>query len=150
MAKKDSTKFESNLQEKRIAKEVSGRTVIASGSLWGSKGDVRTEDFLIECKTTQKEFYSLTAVTWKKIRTEAIKDGIRSPVMCISLYGVEFAVADFVEFEELFDQYADTETNTASKSFMLKSHSLVGDIIFPDYHLMYCPWDDFVDYLRGE
>ncbi len=83
MATRGTTKFNSNKQEKRVAKEVGGKTVIASGSLWGSKGDVRADDYLIECKTTEKPYYVLSFDTWLKIEREAIKDGLRLPVMCI-------------------------------------------------------------------
>lgn len=41
-------------QESRVAKEVSGKVTPASGALWGSKGDVRNDLFLIECKTTKR------------------------------------------------------------------------------------------------
>ena len=41
MANKCSTKFMSDKQEKRVAEEISGRRVVASGNKWGSKGDVR-------------------------------------------------------------------------------------------------------------
>ena len=53
--------------------------------MWFAKGDVRSKHFLIECKTTEKNFYSLSARTWEKIYLEATKDGLRIPVMCITL-----------------------------------------------------------------
>lgn len=72
-------------QESRVAKEISGKVTPASGALWGAKADVRNDIFLVECKTTEKDFYSLTFNTWDKIYHEAIKDGLRIPVMCIDL-----------------------------------------------------------------
>lgn len=81
----DVRKRNSKNQESRVAKEVSGKVTPASGALWGSKGDVRNDLFLIECKTTKKDFYSLTFTVWNKIYVEAIKDGLRIPVMCIDL-----------------------------------------------------------------
>ena len=93
MARRGTTKFKSNLQEKKVASEISGRTVIASGSLWGSKGDVRSDKFLIECKTTDKDYYTLQYPTWEKIYKEAAKDGLRTPVMCIDLEGGKQRIA---------------------------------------------------------
>lgn len=81
----DVRKRNSKNQESRVAKEVLGKVTPASGALWGSKGDVRNDLFLIECKTTKKDFYSLTFTVWDKIYVEAIKDGLRIPVMCIDL-----------------------------------------------------------------
>ena len=80
MAVRGTTKYHSNKQEKRVADELGGKTVIGSGSLWGAKGDVRTEDYLIECKTTKKTSYPLSADTWLKIEREATRDGLRIPV----------------------------------------------------------------------
>ena len=57
----------SQLQEKSVAKEFNAKTVIASGSLWFANSDVRSDKFLIECKTTDKDYYSLTAKVWEKI-----------------------------------------------------------------------------------
>lgn len=85
MAKRDTTKFNSNKQEKRIAKEIGGRTTIASGSLYFQKADVRTDKFLLEAKTTAKDYYSLSIATWRKIKSQALKDNLRIPLMCIDL-----------------------------------------------------------------
>ena len=78
-------KLQSKKQEKRVAKETKGRTTPASGAFWSAKADVRSKLFLVECKTTQKDFYSLTEVVWSKIYKEAVKDGMRIPIMCIDL-----------------------------------------------------------------
>lgn len=47
----------SQLQEKRVASELGGRVTPASGALWGAKGDVKSDLFLAECKTTEKPAY---------------------------------------------------------------------------------------------
>lgn len=85
MAKISSTKYKSNKQEKRIAKEIGGKTVVGSGCLWFAKADVRLDTLLIECKTTEKSYYSLTLSTWNKACKEALNDGMRVPVMIIDL-----------------------------------------------------------------
>ena len=78
-------KRRSQKQEKRVAKDFNAKTVVASGALWGAKGDVRNDKYLIECKTTEKDYYSLTAKVWEKIEQEAIKDRMRIPLMVIDL-----------------------------------------------------------------
>lgn len=78
-------KKRSQLQEKQVAKQFDAKTVVASGALWGAKGDVRSDKFLIECKTTEKDYYSLTASVWEKIEREATKDHLRIPLMVIDL-----------------------------------------------------------------
>ena len=45
------TRFYSNRQEKKVAKAVSGKQTANSGATKWSKGDVRNDLFLIECKT---------------------------------------------------------------------------------------------------
>lgn len=45
------TRFYSNKQEKAVAKAVQGKQVANSGARPFAKGDVRTDEWLIECKT---------------------------------------------------------------------------------------------------
>ena len=54
------TRYFSNKQEKRVAKAVGGHQVANSGATMFSKGDVRSKQFLIECKTCTKEQKSFT------------------------------------------------------------------------------------------
>ena len=78
-------KKRSQLQEKSVAKDFNAKVTVASGALWGMKADVRNDKFLIECKTTEKDYYSLTSKVWEKIEQEAIKDHLRIPLMVIDL-----------------------------------------------------------------
>lgn len=79
---------------------VGGRTVPASGAFWSRKGDVRTDDLLIEAKTTEKGSYSIKRETWEKIRREALLDG-RVPVLAISIQNRNLVVLDEEDFLEL-------------------------------------------------
>lgn len=96
----------SQQQEKRVAKDLSGRVVIASGAFWNNKGDVRNDYFLVECKTTSKPYYTLASHTWQKIRREAVKDGLRVPVMVTEIEGVSWAIfnLDSMSFDSLRDE----------------------------------------------
>lgn len=49
-----STRYYSNKQEKQVSKAVGGRQVSNSGATAFHKGDLKTKDFLIECKTVTK------------------------------------------------------------------------------------------------
>ena len=44
-----------------------------SGSLWFDKGDLRTEDYLIECKYTDKKGFRITTKILEKLWNEALE-----------------------------------------------------------------------------
>lgn len=153
-------KKKSQLQEKSVAKDLNARTVVASGALWGSKGDVRHDNLLVECKTTNKPYYSLTYSVWEKIEKEAIRDGLRIPVMCVDIKGGKerFAVFRdklFTHYKSFSELYVGDHTQwTDKKSFRVDS---------PKRILMLCvqnksgenpcfvvaPWEDFIYMLKG-
>ena len=54
------TRFYSSKQEKQVAKAVGGKQTVNSGATAFSKGDVRTDLFLLECKTCVKPQKSFT------------------------------------------------------------------------------------------
>jgi hypothetical protein len=83
LAKRGTTKFKSNLQEELVALEVKGKVQIASGAL-SDKADVKSKEFLIECKTTEKDKYKLHYSTWNKVFDEAMKL-CKCPLMSIDL-----------------------------------------------------------------
>lgn len=159
MASKNTTKYLSNKQEKQVAKDIGGKTVIASGSLWGMKSDARSDKYLIECKTTQKESYRLTASTWEKVTHEAINDGLRVPVMCIEVAGVKKAVfsyymlMDSALFKDLTDPL-DFKECKHLKSFLVDKNNQIVKIttkINPQSSttktssLCVIDWEDFLE-----
>lgn len=99
----------SKLQEKDVAKKFNGRTSIASGALWFDKADVRSDKFLIECKYTDNDYYILTKTVWNKICKEAIKDNLRTPLLCIYLRGgkEEMVIAPYNYFPDFILKKAD-------------------------------------------
>ena len=104
------TKVASKKQEKRIAKEMNARVTVASGALDFQKADVRNDMYLVEAKTTEKPYYPLSLTTWKKIEEQALKDGLRIPVMCIDLEDGKnsLAILHHNDFQPLKEEYADT------------------------------------------
>jgi hypothetical protein len=93
---------QSQKHEKRLAKRVGGSTTAASGAFWSRKGDVRSDDLLIEHKWTGKKTKTIKAEELEKITTEAIIDG-RTPVFGISLNNKNYVILvenDFIEMRE--------------------------------------------------
>lgn len=90
----------SQKQERSLAKNLGGRTVPASGAFWSRKGDVRSEDLLVEAKTTEKASFSIKKTIWEKIRKEALLDG-RIPVLAVQIQGRNLVVLDEEDFLEL-------------------------------------------------
>lgn len=72
--KKYPTRYYSSRQEKAVAKSVSGHITKNSGSTKFDKGDVNTDNFLIECKTKEKfsDSISIKKDWLEKISTEAL------------------------------------------------------------------------------
>ena len=57
---KNSTRYYSTKQEKKIAKQVNGRRTPNSGATLHIKGDVTTDNWLFEAKTKMEESQSFT------------------------------------------------------------------------------------------
>ena len=96
MAKSEGQK-QSLKHEKRLAKAVGGQRNVASGAFWFRKGDVRSQDLLIEHKWTGKKSFTLKSDVLEKITTEALLDS-RTPVLGISLNEVNYVVMDENDF----------------------------------------------------
>lgn len=146
----DEKRASSKKQERKVASEIGGRTTPASGALWGAKADVRSDVFLVECKTTQNSYYSLTVKVWEKIKKEAISDGIRIPVMCIDLHNgrERYAVIRTADLGEYKTPY-DMAHNVHNSSVRIKGAMR---IIFRSdgnlsHDLQVIPWDDFLNYV---
>lgn len=170
MAKRGTTKYQSTKQEKRVAKDLEAKVTVASGALDFQKADVRNDLWLIECKTTAKPFYSLTEKTWDKIESQAIKDGIRMPMMCIDLEDGKTCVVvikylDFLGMD--YDTKAQYLGNPVPDFIEASSVRITGDFItapFPQElvegqypchrrdikflnrgtHLVVLPYEDFI------
>ena len=149
-------KKKSQLQEKSVATDLNARTVVASGALWGSKGDVRHDNLLVECKTTDKDYYSLTLATWNKIEREAVKDGLRLPVMCIDIKGGKERYAVYLEkhfthYKGCYDINPHIDTTWSNmKSFRVNEPKriLMLNSVKPSSFVV-APWDDFVYMIKG-
>lgn len=77
MLNKNSTRYYSNQQEKAVAAALKGKQTANSGATKFSKGDVRTENWLIEAKTCIKpqSSFSIRKNWLEKNREEAFAMG---------------------------------------------------------------------------
>lgn len=69
-------------QERRIAREEGGRVQPGSGSSWRARGDVKTEDDLIEVKYTDAASFRLVEADWQEHRRRSLTQG-KNPVMIV-------------------------------------------------------------------
>ena len=93
----------------------------------GAKGDVRTEDYLIENKFTDKNYYPLALSIWKKIEKEAVKDSLRIPVMQIDIIDLELVVMTLNDLSDVLEEYGVTyqpDLATDGKSIRLNKGAL--------------------------
>lgn len=158
----ESTKYKSILQENKVATELKAKTVIASGSLWNHKGDVRSAEFLVECKTTKNSYYSLKHSVWEKIHREAVKDGLRIPVMCVDLENGKYRMAVF-ESRSLdhYKLYPQVVKNVYPRWTDKKSIRIVYSpvkmvevyintpVLKKPIDLVFIPWESFLMLIRG-
>lgn len=96
---------QSRKHEDRLAKAIGGSRTAASGAFWSRKGDVRSEELLIEHKWTGKKSKTIQSAELKKITTEAIMDG-RIPVFGMHLDGEDYVImleTDLLEIVQKID-----------------------------------------------
>jgi hypothetical protein len=104
------TRFYSDKQEKKVAKEVGGKQVSNSGATRFNKGDVVTSDWLIECKTKTKPSESMTIrKEWlEKNREEAFAMNRSYSALSIDFGdGINYYILDsklFLSFIELLKE----------------------------------------------
>lgn len=97
LSQRNQSQRRSKLQERRAADQYGGSVSPGSGNGWIRKADVRTPNYLIECKTTTKESYSIKKETWETLNKQAIVDG-RIPVMIVDINGKTLMIADPEDF----------------------------------------------------
>jgi hypothetical protein len=109
---------ESQKHEARLAKKFDGQRSAASGAFWSRKGDVRSNDLLIEHKWTGKASFTIKAAILEKIVIEAILDS-RMPVLGVSLNDNNYVLLtedDFLEMRQTIQECACTKTPTMTKA----------------------------------
>jgi Holliday junction resolvase len=83
---------QSRRQEDGVAKRLGGRRQPGSGAGWAHKNDVRTPEFLIECKfTNNRSSITLKAKDLESLTRNAIVSG-RTPLLQFELNGRRYLV----------------------------------------------------------
>lgn len=160
MARQFTTKYESNKQEEKVAKEIGGRKVIASGSIEGLKGDVRDDKYLIECKTTSRSAYLFKKDVWRKISRESLKDGFRIPVLNIDLKNGEKRICimwleDYMSLRDLkervvFNHYhKTTQSIKIDQKLMEEGFPFTVDFEAMPKNVIVFEWQEFLDIKDG-
>lgn len=101
------TRFYSNRQEKKVAKELGGRQTPNSGATDFIKGDVTTNEWLVECKTatTEKSSFSIKRSWLDKNREEAFAMGKPYSALCFDFgdNGERYYIIDEKTFKEVLE-----------------------------------------------
>lgn len=104
----------SNKHETFIAESLGGKTVIASGALYFAKGDVVTDDYLIECKATEKDYYILKGKILSKIENEALKCN-RIPLLAIRVKDKDYIAYRAYDFYNTYNEIDVLNCKESSK-----------------------------------
>ena len=102
---KDSTRYHSNKQEKRIAKAIGGRQVVGSGSSPFLKGDVIAGKMFIEAKTKVKPSTQITLKReWlEKAKEQSFSTGKEDYALAVSFGdSKDYYVIEDSLFEDLY------------------------------------------------
>jgi hypothetical protein len=102
---------QSKKHEDRLAKRIGGKRNAASGAFWSRKGDVRSDDLLVEHKWTGKKQVTVKSEVLEKIVREAILDG-RMPVLGFHLNGEDYVMLTEDDFLELRQELQEHECET--------------------------------------
>ena len=92
-----------------MARTLSGRVQAASGALPGNKGDVLSEDYLVECKRTDKASLSIKKEWLEKIDQEAAAVN-KEFVVHIEIQDRAYVLIDEDEFISLLQAVHSVDT----------------------------------------
>lgn len=90
-------------KEKSDAFTFNGKVTKGSGNSWYAPGDIKTENFLIECKQTEKKSYSISLTTWDKIYSQALFS-YRTPILSLKIQDVDLVVLDKEDFKNILQK----------------------------------------------
>lgn len=109
---KESTRYFSSKQEDYIAKLVGGHTQPNSGAAKFAAGDVVTDDWLFECKTSIKAKQSFAIKKDWINKNEKERMGLQKPYSALVFQfeenGENFFVINEKTFKKLLDKFSET------------------------------------------
>lgn len=128
------TRYYSDKQEKRTAKELNAKVQVSSGSSQFFKGDVISENCLIECKTntTEKKSFSIKKEWLEKVSEQAFSMRKRFPILAFDFGSDEnYYVLNEKTFKQ-FIRYLETLwnnfQNSADKFYIYQHFSIIINI----------------------
>lgn len=133
-----SIKKRSQRQEKEFSKRRGGRTRPGSGSTPFYKGDSKLDKFLVELKYTDKDEFRVHADTWNKIRHEALREGLREPMMQIEIQDLRLVLVDanceyFQNRDPSFGIKGIVRNGGKTVNIKKKDWDFLSNIKFPDF-----------------
>ena len=112
------TRFYSKKQENKVAKVVGGKRTANSGATTFSKGDVNTDEWLIECKTSvsEKASFSIKKNWLTKNKEESYAMNKSYNALCFDFgdNGNRYYVIDeklFIKMKEALENYGTSISN---------------------------------------
>lgn len=114
---KNSTRYFSSRQEKKVAKAVKGKTVSNSGAPLFVAGDVRNDKWLIECKTKTSPSQSISIKKeWlEKNEEEAFAMGKHYSALCFSFGDLHFDKQYYILNEQTFKEFLKLQEETKNE-----------------------------------
>ena len=111
--KKNNTRYFSNKQEKHVAKAVGGKQTANSGATMFSKGDVRLNDWLLECKTKTSPSQSISIKKeWlEKNEEEAFSMNKHHSALVFNFGDLHNAQNYYIINEQEFKRFLELEAN---------------------------------------
>lgn len=105
--KRFSTKVRSKRSEKLAAKIYGGKVQPASGAInrLDLKGDVKSDTFLVDDKTTDAQSYQLKVETWRKLSSEAYRTARRPSMRVEFIDGPSLYILDELTFRQMLAVY---------------------------------------------
>lgn len=83
--------------EREVAESFGGKVTPGSGSKWFSKGDVRSENYIISCKQTNRNSFNLTRMDLREIENIAAADD-KEWALAININGRKVVVLPWDQF----------------------------------------------------
>jgi hypothetical protein len=100
-------------KEKRDAKDFEGKQMKGSGSQWYAPGDVKTDDYLIDSKTTDNKSFGVTLKIWDKLAEEAAFVQ-RIPLLSVKIQETELCILSRMDLLNLLRKAKSQSPRTGS------------------------------------
>lgn len=109
--------------EEDVSDYLEGKRQPGSGNscITSKKGDIKTDEYLVECKYTNKDAYKLSFKTWEKIVVEA-SNAFKTPLFACRSQAGDFFIGSTLDFdpEGSFEELEESSSVKVIKPFIMK------------------------------